>query len=160
MGVIAERTLARTGALNDAVKVDPLPAGVYWADVIDRTSDDANIATFQDWLTLHADTVRVIRENEYNKSSTLPVYNPWAEPHRFWYLFEVMSPTSWDGQFLNIGYPNEGHKDMVEGDTIQRPDPEPTIFDKEFEWPSWLKWTVGGVVVVAGGALVLSLVRR
>lgn len=158
MGVIAERTLARTGALNDAVKIDPLPPGVYWADVIDRVSGDANIATFQDWLTLHADTVTVIRESEHNTSADWNVFE--NDPHRLWVLFEVKAPTSWDGQQLGIGWPNEGHKDMVEGDTIQRPPPEPTIFDEGFEWPSWLKWTVGGVVVVAGGALVLSLVRR
>lgn len=157
MGAIADRY--RTAALNDAVKTEPLPPGVYWADVIDRVSGDANIATFQDWLNLHTGSVVVIRANEYNKSSTLPVYNPFAEPHRFWYLFEVKAPTSWDGLELSIGWPNEGHKDMVEGDTIQRPDPPPTIFDDEFETPGWVNWAIGGTVVV-GGLLVLLAVRR
>lgn len=153
MGLIAERVLIRTGALNQPVKTEPLPAGVYWIDVI----HDTNIATFRDWLTLNEGKAVLLREEEYNASADWNVFE--TDPHRFWFLFEVLVPTRWDQQ-VSLGWPNEGHRNMVSGDTIQKPDPPPTVFDDEFEWPSWLKWTVGGVVVVAGGALIISLVRK
>lgn len=157
MGVIAERALVRTGALNEAVKTEPLPVGYYWIDVFDDSQNSANIATFHDWIELHHETVSLEAEEEYNASADWNIFE--TEPHRIWALFQVKSPTRWD-QSLSLGWPNEAHKGMVSGDTIQKPDPEPTIFDEGFEWPTWLKWTVGGVVVVAGGALIISVIRR
>lgn len=165
MGLIAERALVRTGAviaettgMNRPVKEDPLPAGVYWADIIDHKSGDANIVTFRDWLTLHVDTVELLREEEHNATADWNVFE--TEPHRLWVLFRVKSPTSWDGQELGTGWPNTAHENMVEGDTIDAPDPPPTIFDEGFEFPTWMKWTVIGVGVVGAGVLALALIRR
>jgi hypothetical protein len=139
---------------------------VYWIDVIGATfgggingvgQNDANIATFRDWLTLNETTVELIREEEFNPTAIWNVHED--GPHRFWFLFRVNAPTVW-GQELSLGWPSEGSAEMVSADTIQKPDPPPTIFDEEFEFPSWMKWTVVGVAMVAGGALIVATVRR
>lgn len=149
MGLIAERALTRTGALNQSVKTEPLPAGVYWIDVYDNDANDANIATFHDWLTLHADSVELLREEEYNASAGWNIFE--TEPHRIWALFRVNSPTRWD-QSQSLGWPSEGTAEMTSGDTIQKPKVEqpcnPLIEDCEA--PSWVPWAVGGGVVVLG----------
>lgn len=154
---LARSDAYRTGALNKPVKTEPLPVGFYWIDVIDSEENDANIATFYDWLTLHANTVVLVREEQHNMSKDWNIFE--TDPKRVWALFEVKSPTRWDQQ-LSLGWPNEGTADMVEGDTIQRPDPEPTIFDSEFEWPTWLKYTVYGIGGLAAVAVVYSVVRK
>lgn len=151
MGVIAQRAMIgiRTGALNQEVRVEPLPVGVYWIDVYDDSTNNSNIATFRDWLTLHIDTVDLLREEEYNASAGWNIFE--TDPHRFWFLFSVKSPTRWDNG-PSLGYPSEGEKGMVSGDTIQKPDPPATIFDDEFEFPTWIKWSLiaGGVIIVGG----------
>jgi hypothetical protein len=157
MGAIAD--YYRTGALNQAVKDDPLPVGVYWIDVIGATfgggiggvgQNDANIDTFRDWLTLNSETVELLREEEYNPTAIWNSQEP--DPHRFWFLFEVKAPTVW-GQALSLGWPSEGTKNMVSADTIDKPDPE------EVSLPGWANWAIGGGVIVIG-LLAIVAVRR
>lgn len=165
MGAIAD--YYRTGALNQQVKDDPLPPGFYWIDVIGATfgggingvgQNDANINTFRDWLTLNAETTTLIREEEYNESAEWNYFED--DPHRVWFLFEVKAPTEWGAAMsMSLGWPSEGRKNFTSEDTIQKPDPPPTIFDDDFETPSWVGWAVGGGVVVIG-LLAITALRR
>lgn len=167
MGYIANQ-LVRTGKLNQPVKTEPLPPGVYWIDVYDTEENDANIATFHDWIELNKATVRVLRTEVHDTGETWFQEFPWAgvlslllakKIVGIWTLFEVTAPTNWFQQ-LSLGWPNEGQKGQNARDTIQAPDPEPTIFDKEWGSEStWIPWAVGGGVVVLGLMAIVALRR-
>lgn len=165
MGLLAEAY--RTGALNQPVKDEPLPPGYYWIDIFDSDERPASIATFNDWVQLHADTVVVRRTEDYEVTGegwVPPFWNPdiqypWTNTTKGeWVLFEVLAPTTWMLE-IQLGWPNEGQANMTSQDTIQRPDPPKGPFDEGYEWPAWAPWAIGGGIVLLGGLLILAVKR-
>lgn len=167
MGLLAESQYS-TGALNQPVKTEPLPVGVYWIDVYDTETNNANIATFHNWTELHKDTVQILRTEMHDTSRPWWEEFPWAGvlsevlkskyPIGIWALFEVKQPTRWD-QSESLGWPNEATPDMTASDTIQKPDPPKGPFDDGYEWPSWTPWAISGGVVVIGLGVLIALRR-
>jgi len=150
-----------TGALasNKAVKTDPLPPGRYW---IDLYGDDK--PAFDMWYAYHAETVKIEKTEHYAKGGWDPLgINPLVKekPEGDWIVFTVSEPTKW-GMQKQIGYPNVAGPDIQSAsDTIQRPAPEPSIFDGigGGQWPSWVPWVAGAVIVVGGVALFAGMRR-
>lgn len=128
-----------TGVLE---RRNPLPVAKYWKDIF-----EADAEAFGAWLRDNQETVKV-RTTEHID----------GDPPRDWILFEVTSPTMWDGP----GYPDVAAPDVhSSADTVQRPAPEKDPLDKlDAKDPLGLKsavpWIVAGVAVVATIAVLKS----
>lgn len=123
----------------------PLPAGLYWLDVLGEKRP-----AFIDWRTVNAETVKVRSVESFED----------PKPGRDWYKFEVLKPTAWDAK--RFGFPNiikPGEPINSSSDTVQRPDPEKDPLDKLGD----ALGDAGGMssrliqaVALIGGALVLA----
>ena len=150
----------------------PLPAGRYWIDLIGAE----RIAKFGGGVKglneAHPGLVRIISatrhlENEardYAESPDLTgvlvalwetvVGNVQDTPERDWVLFQTTAPAIWD--FKEMGVPTVAGADVKsEGDTVQRPEPEPDITDKILDWEHGIGGTVGKVVL--GSVAIITL---
>lgn len=122
---------------------NPLPPGVYWVDVFASKGPQFNA-----WLRTHLDSVRV-------KKTTHTAARGGYES-RDWVLFEVLSPTPWEGP----GFPTiaeQGIETKPE-DTVQRPPPEPDPLDS-LRAPAWGSLGLG-IGLALGIGYLLSRSRR
>ena len=84
---------------------DPIPLGTYWIDVVKDHSG------FLAWLKKNANTVKVLKHRDDEKD------------FRWWFLFEVLSPTKRWPLSVRIGAPTiapQGAK-TTKAKTAQRP---------------------------------------
>ncbi len=127
---------------------NPLPAGRYWVDVFQPDAD-----TFGAWLSSNKATVTVRATEHYDTT-----------PPGDWYLFEVTVPTPWHGP----GFPTVADSSVTSaGDTVQRPDPVPSISTQIEQELADLKstskataWIGVAMLAVVGGALVVYYMPR
>lgn len=124
---------------------NPLPPGFYWQDVF---AD--KLAAFQDWLRRNASTVKVTKTVHRQETPRLDDAGviTYADkyPSSDWFLFQVLSPTNWEGP----GFPTISTASTNADDTSQRPDPPPSTVDA-------LDDTLKGIESAAAFGLVLVL---
>jgi hypothetical protein len=104
-------------------RINPLPPGQYWIDVI----DSAHQQSFAGWLFEHSLEVKVL-VSEHFEALNWPDcsalnFEGDCWPSRDWIKFEVLKPVSWDA--VTLGFPNlilPDEKIETSGDTATVPD--------------------------------------
>lgn len=102
----------------------PLPAGVYWLDVIDVPNQIA----FAAWTLENASKVKVVKTehfpaNDWPTCSGLDPTTGGCWPSRDWVKFKVSAPVAWNA--VQLGFPNiieVGEKVESSADTASDPD--------------------------------------
>lgn len=140
MGLLASQNAYSTGKLE---KADPLPKGRYWIDVFEYKQ------TYWDkWVISAGLGVNVLNTESFEGDAD------YGGQTRNWYLFEIIFPVVW-GIAPHLGWPTVAGKDILSSDdTVQKPLPE----DVPGKY-GWVKWAVGGTILVAGVFAVAKLVR-
>jgi hypothetical protein len=149
MGLLAGHAV-QTGRLERA---NPLPPGQYWIDIFAPKQ-----AAWDAWLAKAGASVHVAVTEQYEGDEEA------GYPSRTWYQFDVLSPVQWGNPLaVELGWPNiDKVTPKSSDDTVTKPSldafgnvDEP---GEPSEW-GWVKWAVGGTIVVAGLYSVARLVR-
>lgn len=134
-------------------RVNPLPPGVYWIDVIDTAHQQA----FAGWVFEHSLEVKVITTEHFDSLNwpDCSAFNFEGDcwPSRDWVKFEVLKPVTWDA--VNLGFPNlilPGEKIETSGDTVTAPD-----FSDNCDIACQAEKVAIAAGVVAASALVIAL---
>lgn len=160
MGLLAGLAI-QTGRLE---KANPLPVGAYWLDVF-----APELPVWNAWVKGAGAAVHIVSTEVYEADEAN------GYPARTWIRFDALSPVAWNRDAdpskpklaIDIGWPNTDKvPPKTSDDTVDKPKtPGPLEGpfgglgdDKPDEW-SWVKWVIGGGVVVAGIYSIAKLVR-
>ena len=99
-------------------RVNPLPPGTYWIDII----GPAHEQLFAGWLFDNQTNVKALATEHIHQQCDVTGFDCW--PSRDWVKFQVNSPVSWDA--VSLGFPNivsPGEVINNSSDTASLPDP-------------------------------------
>lgn len=156
IGVGRQRSRAvRVGKLQRA---NPIPAGMYWIDVV---GEDAQVA-FSAWIFENASRVEILVSQHFralNWPDCLPSSGGIASdcsPSRDWVKFRVSEPAPWDAK--KIGFPNI----IEEGEIINSSEDTGSIPDFSDNCDiacqaERIGWAVGGVLALG---VLFMVVKR
>lgn len=128
------------------VRDNPIPAGVYWVDIIDSEDEPAkNLGLFNTWAKAHAPNVKVLKKERQDASSLVHS----TRGGEVWTLFRVVKPVRRWPESTRIGFPTLAPKgaETTRGDTGAR---EPEKGVSEY-------WTGHKLEMPSGGAMVALL---
>jgi len=99
----------------------PLPAGIYWLDVM----DSQNQSDFAAWSMENSGVVRVLKTEHFDaiRWPDCPITEGECSPSRDWVKFQVFAPVKWNA--VQFGFPNIIEQNEIintSADTASEPD--------------------------------------
>lgn len=155
--------LAKTIVTGKLEKANPLPPGSYWLDVFDT---GGHIETWHQWVNAAGSAVKVVTTEVYEADESE------GYPARTWVQFDVSAPVPWNrganaqspSLAIDLGWPNvEKVTPKTSDDTVEKPKAgSPLDILKESGGPDlgWVKWAVGGAVILGGLYTISRFVKE
>jgi hypothetical protein len=125
----------------------PLPAGRYWADVVER-----NRIPFEAWLKVNATVVR-LEATEHAEPSD-------GAPSRDWVLFETTAELAWPDPVMGFA-PNVAAASVhASTDVVQRPPPPEELAATLTAAMRSVVYAVGALAFVGAVVVVVGVARK